>query len=111
MPAHSWRCLKADWMVSVVSVMVLLVATESAIRIHHAIIVARLLLIVWLGMCWLVLMVTRLVESLCMPPVAFGLLQRLHGARGPLAVIKRVAAASFMLLMLVVPIVMSVTMA
>lgn len=75
MPAHSRRCLKVDWMVSVVSVMVLLVATESAICIHHAIIMARLLLIVWLGMCWLVLMLSGLVENLRVPPIAFRLLQ------------------------------------
>lgn len=76
MPAHSWRGLKVDWIVSMVSVMVLLVAIESAIRIHHAvIIVAGLLLVVWLGMCWLVLIGAGLVERLCVPPVAFRLLQ------------------------------------
>ena len=88
MPTHSRRCLKVDWMVSVVSVMVLLVATEAAICGHDAIIVTWLLLMVWLGMCVVVLMVTGLVESLGMPPAAFRLLERLHGARGPLAVIK-----------------------
>lgn len=58
-----------------VSVMVLLVAIESAICVHHASVVAWLLLLVGLGMCWLVLMVAGLVENLRMLPVAFGLLQ------------------------------------
>lgn len=63
-----------------VNVMVLLVAAEGAICIHHAIIVAWLLLllllmVVRLGMCWVVLMVAGLVESLGVPPVAFRLLQ------------------------------------
>lgn len=61
-----------------VNVMVLLVAAEGAICIHHAIIVAWLLLLllmVRLGMCWVVLMVAGLVESLGVPPVAFRLLQ------------------------------------
>lgn len=113
MPAHTWRGLKADWIVSVVSVMVLLVAIESAICIHHTILMARLMAMVLLGVCGLALRVAGLVESLRVPPVAFRLLQRLHGARGPLAVIERVAAASLvgLLVLLVVPIVVPVTLA
>lgn len=73
MPAHSWRWLKVDWMVRMVSVMVMLVTIEAAIGIHCAVIVAWLLVVVRLGMCWLV--VAGLVESLRIPPVAFRLLQ------------------------------------
>lgn len=75
MPAHSWRWLKVDWMVRMVSVMVMLVTIEAAIGIHRAVIVAWLLVVVRLGMCWLVLIVAGLVESLRIPPVAFRLLQ------------------------------------
>ncbi|TNN87681.1 hypothetical protein EYF80_002028 [Liparis tanakae] len=73
---------------------------------------------VLLGVCGLALMVAGLVESLRVPPVAFRLLQRLHGAGGPLAVIERVAAASLVgllvllvLLVVAVPIVVPVTLA
>lgn len=58
-----------------VSVMVMLVTIEAAIGIHRAVIVAWLLVVVRLGMCWLVLIVAGLVESLRMPPVVFRLLQ------------------------------------
>lgn len=113
MPAHSRRSLEVDWMVSMVSMMVLLVAVISAVCVHHSIIVAGLWLMEWLGLCWLVLIVAGRVEGLRMPPVALRLLlQRLHGARGPLAVVKGVASPSFMgCLMWVVPVVMSVTLA
>lgn len=71
--AHSRRGLEVDWMDMLVRVSVLVEAIEAAISVKHAIELAGLLIWLW-GVHWCGVVVVRLVEGLCVPPVGVRLL-------------------------------------